>query len=595
MRKRFVWIAVSAAVCLFATLHSCDVEGPDRYVRPPIIKSFSPATPSFVSSVGDSLKFSLAAMDPDHQSLDYYFLLGDSVTGDESQWTYVVEDTGDIDVDGRVTNGAAESAIRWHLRRVIPVNLPPVIVSLSPSTPEITIIVGGSVDFSISAEDPEGKPLSYVYTIGETIVGVSRQYTYRATAVGTLSIRAVVSDGESFVSHTWTLRVAAEPDDTPPAKVAITSIGPGAEAGEVDIEWTAVGDDGMAGIPSKYILKTSPQPIMDEPAWSSSSDRFGEPAPAEAGATMRMTVRELPPAQTVFMAVRAMDDFGNLSPLSDLASAKSRGLEVYGTVRNALSGEPVEGIHVKLLSIADTTGADGSFELLDLPAGTSFIRVEDESSRTQIGEYFDIVISPYDIVDQDVLNIWVLPDAPLVSDLYIDFLDWYRQLTDMDGTTIDLLDRWEPPCPVYVPPLVKNGIDYEQTLRDAFTEWEDLVGKNLFEFVGAVPDTGVYVVFSDTEELDNYLVTRRDSHRLTIQGRIAIRTVYKLENYTTFLKVTRHEVGHAVGFGHSIDAVHLMVGGRVAAVTHPSKDEIDLAKCIYNIPRGFPVVWFQTD
>jgi len=595
MRKQNVWIAATAAVCLFGALHSCDVEGPDRYVRPPIIKSFLPANPSLVSGVGDSLKFSLAAMDPDHQSLDYYFLLGDSVTGDESQWTYVVEDTGDIDVDGRVTNGAAESSIRWHVKRIVPLNLRPVIVSVMPSTPEITVIVGASVEFLISAEDPEGKPLSYVYTIEETIVGVARQFVYHATVVGTFNIRAVVSDGETFASYTWTVQVAAEGDYTPPARVVITSIGPGVESGEVEIEWTAVGDDGMEGLPSEYMLKTSPQPISDENAWFSSSVRFGEPTPAEPGTTMRMTVRELPPAQTVFIAVRALDDFGNLSPLSDLASTKSRGLEVYGTVTDALSGRPVEGIQVKLLNVADTTGSDGSFALLDLPAGTGYIRVEDEPFRTQPGEYFDIVVSPYTIADEDVIALVLLPNAPLESDLYIDFLDWYRKLTDMSSTTADLLDRWEIPCRVYVPPFAHNGIDYGQGLRDAFIEWEDAIGKNVFEFVDAVPDTGVYVVFSDTEEVDNYFVTRQDSRHMTIQGQLTMRTIYALDTYEAFLKVSRHEVGHAVGLGHSFDAIHLMVGGQASAITHPSNDEIGLAKCIYNIPRGFPVAWFQND
>ena len=162
MWKRYAWLAVIGVHCLFfGALPSCDVESPDRYVRPPIIKSFLPASRFLTSNVGDSLKFSIAALDPDDQSLDYFFVLGDSVAGGEPEWTYVVEDTGDIDVDGRVSNGNAESTIRWHLRRVVPVNLPPRIVSVSPSTPEFTVIVGGSVEFFVGAEDPEGKPLSY--------------------------------------------------------------------------------------------------------------------------------------------------------------------------------------------------------------------------------------------------------------------------------------------------------------------------------------------------------------------------------------------------------------------------------------------------
>jgi hypothetical protein len=595
MWNRPAWIAVAAVLCLLGALSSCDVETPERYVRPPIIKSFLPASRALTSNVGDSLRFSIAAMDPDNHSLDYYYVLGDSITGVGAQWTYVVTDTGEINVDGRVTNGAAESAIRWRIRRVLPVNLPPVIVSVSPTSDELTVIVGATVEFFIGAEDPEGKPLSYAYTIGETIVGVSRRYTYEATAVGVFEIRAVVSDGESFVSHTWKLRVAAEPDYVPPAKVVITSLGPGAESGEVDIEWTAVGDDGMEGLPTEYILRTSPQPIIDETSWVAASERVGEPAPAPAGETMRMTVRELPPAQTVFIAVRAVDDFGNLSPLSDLASAKSRGLQIHGRVRDALTGEPLEGIQVKLLSIADTTDADGSFALLELPAGTAFVRAEDEPFRTVVGDYFDLLVAPYVIVDKDYLDLWLLPNAPLETTLYHDFRDWYVKMTELYGTTVDLLNRWETPLRVYVPPFFQNGIDYTQEMKNAFIDWETAVGMNLVEFVDAVPDTGVYVVFSDTAELDNYSVTVWDSQHLMVQGRITMRSDWTLDTYDTFLKVARHEVGHSLGLGHSDDGNHLMVGGRIPGITQPSNDEVELVRCMYHFPRGLPVAWIQSD
>jgi hypothetical protein len=596
MWKRYAWLAAIAVVFLFfGALPSCDVENPDRYVRPPIIRSFAPSSRVFTSSVGDSLEFSIAALDPDRQSLDYYFLLGDSVTGDEPQWTYVVEDTGDIDIDGRVTNGSAESAIRWHVRRVLPVNLPPVILSASPPNAEFAIIVGGTVEFVIGAEDPEGKPLSYVYTLGETIVSVTRRYLHQANTVGVFDVRAVVSDGESFVSRSWKLRVAAEPDYVSPSKVVITSIGPGTETGEVDIEWTAVGDNGMEGLPIEYVLRTSPQPISDESAWLSSSDRFGEPGPVPAGTTMRMTVRELPPAQTVYIAVRAVDDFGNISPLSDVAGAKSRGLQVYGTVRNAVTGAPIEGVRVRVLSLADTTAADGTFALLDLPAGWGFIRVEDDEFRATVGSYFDLEITPYAIVDEDVLDLWLIPNASIETTRYTHYLDWYLKMTDMEGTTNDLLDRWEIPCAIYVPPFTAHGIDYTQEFKNAVADWENAVGMDFFTYVSAIPANGVYVVFSDTEELDNYLVTVRDSKRLTIQGRISIRTLYDENSYETFLKVLRHEIGHSLGLAHSIDSVHLMVGGRVPAITQPSGDEVGLVSSMYHVPRGFPASWFLAD
>ncbi len=596
MRFRVRSLAAIVVPCLIGFLYSCSAEDPERFVRPPIIRSFSPTNSSLTASIGDSLDFSIAAVDPDDQKLEYFYQLGDSVVWSGADWTYVVDDTGEVDVGGRVSNGSSESEIRWHLRRIRPVNLPPVITNAIPQESDITVVVGSPVDFSITAVDPEGKPLSYVFTLDGAIVSVDRHYVYQPASVGMDTVRAVVTDGESFSSRIWYVRVAAEPDESLPAKVAILSIGPGPQAGQVDIEWSAVGDDGMTGLPSFYVVRTSPVPILDEYGWNSASERPGEPAPAAPGEIMRMTVADLPPARTVYIAVRAVDDFGNLSPLSDLAGTVARGMKISGTVRDALSGVPVPGIRLILLSVADTTGTDGSFTLRELPAGTGFIKVEDENFLTLKGNYFDLLVSPYTVVDGDVLDILLIPNAPLVTTEYTDFLNWYRSMTDLQGTTVELLDRWDIPCRVYVPPLVVNGIDYQQTIKDAFDEWETDIGWNVFEFVDAVPDTGVYVVYSDNpNDRDQYAVIRQDTRRLTIQGRIKIRNVYTTDELDVLRITILHEVGHSLGLQHSNDSIHLMIGGRFPAVSHPTTDEISLVRVMYRLPRGFPAAWILYD
>jgi hypothetical protein len=594
MRRRACSVAAIIMPCLMAFLSSCDVQGPERFVRPPIIRSYSPTTSTLTAAIGDTLDFSIAAFDPDRLELEYFYVLGDSVVWSGADWTYVVEDTGDVDVGGLVSNGASESEILWHVRRVRPENLPPVITGGNPPEPYVTVIIGGVIDFSITAIDPEGESLSYVFTLNGNIVSVERRYMYQAVSVGMDTVRAVVTDGESFVSRSWSVRVAAEPDDTPPAKVAILSIGPGALSGEVEIEWSAVGDDDMTGLPSYYVARTSPVPILDEYGWNSASERSGEPAPVAPGETMRMTVKELPPARTVYIAVRAVDDFGNLSPLSDLAGTVARGMKIQGTVRDALTGLPIDGIQVILLSVADTTGTDGSFVLRELPAGTAFIKVQDEDFVTVLGYYFDLVVSPYTVIDGDALNFYVIPNAPLVTTQYSNFRDWYLPMTELQGTTVDLLNRWDIPCRVYVPPLVKDGLDYELTVKDAFGEWEDAIGMNVFEFVDAEPDTGVYVSYSDNvNDRDLYTPVVQDSRRLTVRGMITLRTVFSAAERDVFRVTVLHEVGHSLGLNHSDDSIHLMIGGRFPGVSHPTTDEIDLARVMYHLPRGFPAAWIQ--
>jgi hypothetical protein len=588
-------LTITAAFVLAVVFAACDINDPERYLRPPVIKNFLPRTPTLHTAVGDSLNFSITAVDPDEQSLAYSFHLDDSLAGTGPDWTYVVHETGDVVVCGRVSDGAGQSEIRWELTRVMPINLPPEILHVSPQEPEVTIIVGGAIDFSISATDPEGKPLSYAYAIDDSIVSVTRHYTYESTKVGDVNIRAVVTDGEGFVSHNWLLMVAAVPDSIRPAPVEIVMIEPGMETGEVNIEWVAVGDDSMTGLPSHYVVRTSPMPIDDEHAWNASSERSGEPEPAEPGTIQRMTITGLPPAKTVYVAVRARDDFGNYSAIPGMVWTKARGMTVSGTVRNAVTGEPIPGVELRLVSSTATTASDGTYLLEELPAGLSQIYVEDDIYHSDFGDFFDIVYTPYDIKDKDVRDFWMLPNDPLVTADYPDFLSFYIPLTELYGAEQNLLDTWEVPCRVHVPAFEANGLNYQQIVMDIFDEWEGYIGIDLFEFVDAEPDTGLYVVYFEGDKREHYTVTVRDAEGMQVQGRISLRNFYDEENLDVFKIIIRHEVGHAIGFNHSTDDQHIMVGGRLPSVSTPSPDEINLGKAMYNLPRGWRADWFRFD
>jgi hypothetical protein len=56
-------VLLSVAILCFVA--ACDVSSPERFIRAPIIKSFSPESSSFEVLVGDTVDFSITAIDPE--------------------------------------------------------------------------------------------------------------------------------------------------------------------------------------------------------------------------------------------------------------------------------------------------------------------------------------------------------------------------------------------------------------------------------------------------------------------------------------------------------------------------------------------------
>lgn len=119
-------------------------------------------------------------------------------------------------------------------------------------------------------------------------------------------------------------------DTTPPDAITdLLAISTG--YGAMQLRFTAVGDDGggttcLAGgkqIPpaSAYDIRYSTSAIQSNADFAAATQMSGEPDPLSCGATERICLDGLQGGTTYYIAVKVIDDAGNVSGLSNVASA----------------------------------------------------------------------------------------------------------------------------------------------------------------------------------------------------------------------------------------------------------------------------------
>jgi hypothetical protein len=151
--------------------------------------------------------------------------------------------------------------------------------------------------------------------------GNASRLVWGAPGDGLYYIRVVPAAGSAYgCSAAYALTVATA-DITPPGAITDLSASTGAASGTVDLTWTAPGDDGDTGTASSYLVRYSGAAIT-EANWASATPvTTGVPAPASAGTSQSMTVTGLTPGQTYYFAVKAQDEAGNTSAISNSPSA----------------------------------------------------------------------------------------------------------------------------------------------------------------------------------------------------------------------------------------------------------------------------------
>ncbi|MFH1679504.1 MAG: fibronectin type III domain-containing protein [Candidatus Eisenbacteria bacterium] len=127
--------------------------------------------------------------------------------------------------------------------------------------------------------------------------------------------------GLSNVVHVTCGSASPGIDSIPPAAVTDLGVLSVAETA-VTITWTSPGDDSVSGTAAAYDIRYSTTGI-DEERWEASAVAPGAPVPERAGSAETFTISDLAPDTTYWIALRASDEAGNVSGLSNVMSART--------------------------------------------------------------------------------------------------------------------------------------------------------------------------------------------------------------------------------------------------------------------------------
>lgn len=112
------------------------------------------------------------------------------------------------------------------------------------------------------------------------------------------------------------------PDDVAPGKVLDLRAETGSGHGQLVVRWTATGDDGDRGRAQSYDLRWSESALDEDNFLSGTPIATG--AAGDAGTRESVVAAGLPDERPIHVAIRLIDDAGNVGAVSDSASARTR-------------------------------------------------------------------------------------------------------------------------------------------------------------------------------------------------------------------------------------------------------------------------------
>lgn len=155
--------------------------------------------------------------------------------------------------------------------------------------------------------------------------GSTESYTISGLQESTVYYVAIKTSDEvpNWSGLSNILSIATTGDQTPPSAIDDLQASTGSEQGQLTVSWTAPGDDGYIGKATGYLMRYSTEEINDNnwlaPITDSSNFVVNPLTPSESGAAENFTIENLAPGVAYYVAIKAVDEKGNTSSLSNVA------------------------------------------------------------------------------------------------------------------------------------------------------------------------------------------------------------------------------------------------------------------------------------
>lgn len=158
-----------------------------------------------------------------------------------------------------------------------------------------------------------------------------------------------------------------ENDNIPPGRINDLGALPGDPQGRVRLSWTAPGDDDFSGLADYYIIKFSRSPIS-EANWNDAEAVIQPPTPLDGGTPQVFEIEGLSPGEVFYSAIKAVDDFGNSSQLSNVPDAFASGIVAPGPID--IQVQPENGLAT--LTVAGVASYQAIFYQFVLDSSSNF-------------------------------------------------------------------------------------------------------------------------------------------------------------------------------------------------------------------------------
>lgn len=520
---------------------------------------------------------------------------------------------------------------------------PPLTYVFTPAADSVSVAYQGQLVFAVHAGD--GSPVAAVFRRGATILATGVAYTYAGTRVGLDSLRAEVP-GTTTVAKDWRILVDAGYGDRPAPVLALSAV-IGSRPGALRVNWQRAAPE-LNPLPIvRYLVALGHDATLSDLNWDAAQP-LGE-VPSQAGTVgYGQEYVGLTGGDTVWVAVRAEDAAGRLSPLGAEPRVRIAGAYRISGVIVGLGDQPLDGI---LASVGEApemqaiTTADGRFTLprseiapdgfRDIDRYVLTVRDEtvprDPETGADTGRYYDVRTDTLSAASSYPRRILLVEARTEQGDPTLDptcgalvyggeFLTFLKRMTSTGTGGNTRLYRWDHyPITYWVQPttewLTPGGFAMGPLAVAAAEAWNARLGDTFFLQTTDSTAADVKVVFRTADALYAAYTNIVAPYDAPINTIIPLRMQIRVDRDFQFLAyaqgVVLHEFGHALCIGgHSeCSGLHIMQNGahNVPLLGAPgpdpladmmpaiSDDEVRLVRCVRDLPQGIDMNQYLLD